>query len=231
MKGAMCMATRKLLINDKEHYFNFSIFKSLFLQKKKKDKLCVSVLEEKLANAVNKSPEAIHNWRFETNGPNDIETVELIAKFFNIRNYKLLLTERKNENMTSELSEIQMLSVKRIYDGILDYLEEFLKSNGFNDYWFDLDIEPKHRQGELCDIVTNKVEEIILLFKKEYIFLKNTKIYSELDTFIYNDLYDIFDGKLSYGYRFESQVDGNPTTDDDYYQTLEKLNKIINKYI
>jgi hypothetical protein len=45
-----------------------------------------------------------------------------------------------------------------------------------------------------------------------------------------NDLYDIFDGKLGYAYRFEAIPDGNPTTQDDYNKALKSLNEIVEKY-
>ena len=122
-------------------------------------------------------------------------------------------------------------SIKRVYDAIIDFLYEFEKSNGFNDYWFDLDIHPQSRESKLYDMAVASVEKVELVLKKEYCFLGKTKIYIELMDFVYNDLYDIFDGKLSYAYRFEAIVDGNPTTSDDYYKTLNKINEIIEKYV
>jgi len=148
----------------------------------------------------------------------------------NIRNYKILLHGKENHAMNN-LSDLQILAIKRIYDSVLDYLGEFLKSNGFNDYWFDLEEEPKYREGIICDMAIEKVEKVILVLKKEYIFLKESELYSNLENFIYNDLYDIFDGKISYGYRFEAPVYGNLTTYEEYCKTLDKFNDIICRYI
>ena len=84
-------------------------------------------MEERLANFINKDSSTIHNWRNKTSGPSDLETIQLIAKFFEIEDYKLLFNE-ENENM-KKLSDLQMLSVKRIYDMIMDYLEESKYNN------------------------------------------------------------------------------------------------------
>ena len=133
--------------------------------------------------------------------------------------------------MNNKLNDLQLLSVKRVYDAIIDFLDEFEKTDGFNNYWFKLTCDSKDRPGEICDIALKYVDKVILVLQKEYLFLKNTDLYRDLKEFVYNDLYDTFDGKLTYAYRFEAIPDGNPTTDDDYYKALNKINSIINKYI
>ena len=62
-------------------------------------------------------------------------------------------------------------------------------------------------------------------------FLKNTEIYEKIGNFIYNDLYETFENKLSYAYRFEAEVSGNPSTYEDYYKALSTINQIIDKYM
>lgn len=223
------MATRKMIINDKECYFNLNIFNFIFMDYKIKNNLKIGELEGRLANFVNKDSSTIHNWRNLTSGPSDLETIQLIAKFFEIEDYKLLFNE-ENESM-KKLSDLQMLSVKRIYDMIMDYLEEFDKSDGFNNYWHDLKVKPEDRQGVLYDIALGYVDKIILVYKKEYLFLKNTEIYEKIGNFIYNDLYETFENKLSYAYRFEAEVSGNPSTYEDYYKALSTINQIIDKYM
>jgi hypothetical protein len=44
-------------------------------------------------------------------------------------------------------------------------------------------------------------------------------------------LWETFDGKLGYAYRFEAIADGNPTTEDDYNKALKRINEIIEQYI
>lgn len=226
------MATRKIMIDNDAYYFNFEKFIELFNRWRSKKKLHVGNLEEELAKCVNKDTSTIHNWRYKTSGPSDIDTIKLISSFFEISDYKTLLIDKVGkEKIDMKLSDLQILSIKRVYDAIIDFLYEFEKSNGFNDYWFDLDIHPQSRESELYDMAVASVEKVELVLKKEYCFLGKTKIYIELMDFVYNDLYDIFDGKLSYAYRFEAIVDGNPTTSDDYYKTLNKINEIIEKYV
>lgn len=222
------MTTRKIIINNNIYYFNFEIFNDLFINKCKNEKILKSILEYKLSEHVNKSTDSIHNWRFKLNGPSDLDTVKLIASFFEINDYKVLLKDKEKNYSMEKFNDLQMLSLKRIYDAIIDYLEIFQKSNGFNDYWFEIKEEPSEREDILYDIAMKEVEKVQLIYKKEYMLLKNSKIYEELGSFIYNDLYDIFDGKLSYAYRFEAIPSENPTTDEDYYKALNKVNDIIN---
>lgn len=222
------MATRKIKIGEKEYYFNFKNFIMIFDNYCRKNKLKKGNLEEDLSLFVNKDASTIHNWRNSTSGPSDLDTIKLIADYFKVE-YESLL-ERRCGAM-KKLEDVQLMSIKRIYDEIINYLEEFNDSNGFNDYWFDLDIEKSNREGALCDIALAKVNKVIVSYKKEYMFLNNTKIYEELGNYIFNDLYDIFDNKLSYAYRFEAETNGNPTTDEDYYKAISEINKIIDKYV
>ena len=70
--------------------------------------------------------------------------------------------------------------------------------------------------------------KIFLVIKLEYFDLLECEIVYE---FVNNDLYDIYEGKVSYAYRFEAIPDGNPTTSEDYSQAMNRLNSIIEKYI
>lgn len=224
------MDIKKYRIDKVEYTFNFKLFNELFIKKIKKEKLKINDLEMDLAKFIYKSSDAIHNWRFKMNAPSDLDTIKLIAKYFCIENCMTFLIKEEEKIKMKKLTDLQILSIKGIYDGILDFLEEFEKSNGFNDYWFDLEEEYNQREGALYDLAISKVEKVILIYKKEYPIIKNTEIYEELGNYIYNDLYDIFEGKLAYGYRFEAAIDG-VTTDQDYSNSLNRINAIIDKYI
>ena len=224
------MAYRKLKFDGADYYFNFSVFKDLFSKKHIKEKTSIGELEENMANNINVSREAVHNWRFEQNGPADIETIYQIANYFNLSDVKLLLTKKKGVD-NNMLNELQIQSAKKVYDSIIEFLDIFEKTNGFNDLWFNIKKEPEFREDKLWNIATKEHNKVILSFNKEYFYLKNTQIYKDLENFIYNDLYEIYDGKLKYAYRFEAQVDGNSTTDEDYNKALNLINEIIEKYI
>ena len=73
--------------------------------------------------------------------------------------------------------------------------------------------------------------QVKLVAKKEWFYLKETKVYAEVLEYIENDLLDTFAGKLGYAYRFEAFPSGNPTTEDDYNKALKRINEIVEKYI
>ncbi len=89
------MAFRKLKYNDDNYYFNFSVFKDLFTKKHNKERINVGKLEENLADKINVTKEAVHNWRFTQNGPADIELVKKVAIYFNLSDITILLTKKE----------------------------------------------------------------------------------------------------------------------------------------
>ncbi len=225
------MAKRKIFYKNNYYYFNTSSFFELFTKLRKKDNRNVTQLETKLADTLHVSKESIHSWRFGTCGPGSLELIESLRIFFNLDSVEPLLLSIKTKEDKMKLTDLQLLSLKRIYDSIIDYLYIFNYSDGFNDYWYDLEGSTDVREDKLYEIATKEIDKVILTLKKEYIFLKDFTFYDELRTFIYNDLYDTFDGKLSYAYRFEAIPDNNPTTSDDYFKALNKLDLIIEKII
>ncbi|MCR5483346.1 MAG: hypothetical protein K6E99_02940 [Bacilli bacterium] len=224
------MAYRKFIYNNDEYYFNFSSFKQYFSKKRKEDHVKVGDLEYLLASNINITKEAVHNWRMSSNGPSDIQLVTQIAKFFNISDVTLLLTKEKEVN-TNMLTDLQLQSFKKVYDSILDFLDEFNESDGFNDLWFEVEGDPNDKKGLIWDVVNKKHEGVMKTLNKEYFYLKNTALYEELENYIYNDMYDIYETKkLDYAYRFEALGTDQPTTQDDYTKALNKINEIVNKY-
>lgn len=221
------MSIRKILYNNSYYYFNTKMFLDLFTSLKKVSRKKVSELEIEIAEALHVSKETIHNWRFCTCGPGSIELINDIKNFFKLEDIETLLVSSKRKEKSMNLTDLQILSLKRIYDSIIDFLFIFNNSDGFNDYWYDLKCLSDEREDKLYDIAFNEIDKVILTYKKEHIFLKDFDFYNEIGSFIYNDLYDTFDGKLSYAYRFEAIPDVNPTTNDDYYKALEKINSII----
>ena len=221
------MSTRKILYNNDCYYFNTKMFLDLFNSLKKDNRKKVSELEIEMAEALHVSKETVHNWRFCTCGPSSIELINDIKNFFKLKDVEMLLVSSKRKEKNMNLTDLQILSLKRIYDSIIDFLFIFDNSDGFNDYWYDLKCSSDEREDKLYDIAFNEIDKVILTYKKEHIFLKDFDFYNKIGSFIYNDLYDTFDGKLSYAYRFEAIPDGNPTTSDDYYKALEKINSII----
>ena len=226
------MAFRKLKYNNGNYYFNFSAFKDLFAKKHDKDKIKIGKLEEDMANEINVTREAVHNWRFTKNGPADIDLVKKIANYFNLTSLDILLTKKKGVD-NKMLNDLQIKSIKKVYDSIIDFLEVFNNTNGFNDLWFEIKEKPEFREDELYEIATREHDKVMLYLKKEYFYLKGTKIYTDLENYIYNNLYEVYEGKLSYGYRFEAEGEehGTPTLSEDYNKAINTINIIIDEYL
>ena len=218
---------KKYEIDGQEFYFNFSKFNDLFRQNMRS----IEDKEQELSDYIHAPKSTIHSWRNYEKSPSEIAVIKSLSKYFKLKNYKDLLTTKEK---MSEINDIKINSIKRIYDAIIEYLDYFYNTDGYNDLWecFENngvnkeDIEDKLYAGAI-----EELEEVILCYKKERMILKNTEIYDELGKFIYNDLNEIFDGKLEYAYRFEANFNDNPTTTDDYNKASNKLDEIIDKYI
>ncbi len=212
------------------YFFNHDMFNNMFNKKMQKDKIMIKDMEEQLANALNVSKDSVHNWRYKTYSPNGLDLIKDIANYFGYEE-DILLCKKGGDIKMKKLSEIELISVKRIYESIIEFLEYFYKTNGFNDLWFDFEnLDSSLREGKLWEIAEKEHDKVMLSLKKEYPIIGKMQIYTVLSNFIYNDLYDIYDGKLTYAYRFEAIPDGNPTTDEDYTKTYKKLNEIIDSY-
>lgn len=210
--------------------FNHNIFNDMFNKRMPKEKLNITSMEEQLANAINVSKDTVHGWRFNKYSPNDLDLVENMSKYFGCEIDALLCSEESDLKM-KKLSDVELMSVKRVYESIIKFLEYFYKTNGFNDLWFDFEkVEPTLREEKLWEVAEREHSKVMLSLKIEYPIIGKNQIYTDLSNFIYNDLYDIYEGKLTYAYRFEASVDGNPTTDEDYTKAYKNLDKIIDSY-
>lgn len=130
-----------------------------------------------------------------------------------------------------KLSDIELLSVKRVYESIIEFLDYFFRTNGFNDLLFDFKkLDPSLIEEKLGDIAEREHNKVMLALKKEYPIIGKKQVYADLENYIYNDLYDIYCGKLSYAYRFEAIPSGNPTTSDDYSIAYKRIIDIIDMY-
>lgn len=234
----MRKGTKKFKENGKMYRFDFSHFKFKFDSFVNNNKTTKSKVEKDLADSLDVSESAIHNWYFMKNGPSDINMIESLSNFFDCE-YMCFLTEVKEEKEEKEdkelreYSNLQLNSIKKIYDLIIEFLEEFRNTGGFTTtLWYEFsrrgyeDIE-----GELYDYVERKIQRINLVIKQVYFYLHGLSLYKQIIKYCENDLYDTFDGKLEYAYRFEAIPEGNPTTDEDYFKALNKINDIIKDII
>ena len=223
-------------IEDKKYQFNFQAFLhsfNSFRLKNDKKHIKVGELEEIISTNVNVSIDAVHNWRNQCNGPSDVEIIKGIAQTLEIQDFMILLKEVEVTNNMNKLNIQQTESLKRIYDSIIDFLDDFEKTGGFTTaLWYRFvekgSVDP---EWDICEYAEKKINLVRLVISKEYFYLHNQPIYDELINFVENELINTFDGKLGYAYRFEAIPDGNPTTEEDYLKALNVLNSIIEKYI
>jgi hypothetical protein len=161
-----------------------------------------------------------------------LECVKDLATSININDYQMLLENIDGVNNKLKLNERQVTAVKKIYDICIWFLTEFECTHGFNDYWYTLKKEGiVNDKNDVIEFVDKMHGKIGLILDQEYFDLRDTDIYNELCEFVCDDLVDIYDGKLSCGYRYEAFEYEKDTTSDDYNKAMIKLNGIIEKYV
>ena len=232
-------------LEGKEYTFNTDVFKNLFkdfkktTEKKTNKKITNLDLEYRISEYVNIGSDAVHAWYCGGNAPIGIEFVQKLAEFFQLQDFHLLLLEKKEE-VTMQITERQKDSLKRIYDAIIDYLEKFLKTDGFNDLWFDFrnqGYEDKHIESKLYDTAEYEQDKVMLVVKKEYIELHRLPVYNQIVDYVQDTLTEVYNCKLSYAYRFEAGVENmdgtrtTKTTSEDYWWALREIHNIRCEYM
>lgn len=229
--------TKIFHIENHEYRFNFNAFNVMFNKHCKIHHIKKYNFEEEIAEKLNVSSNAVHNWRNIKNGPSELEMIKILSDIFKI-DYKNLLKEVRKDIPKMKFEQYQLESIKRIYDAIIIFLEEFSNTDGFNDLWMeyiDKGVQAQFTEDKLYDYAMTQIDNVNLILKQEYFYLHNLSIYDKLNTFINDDLINTFEGKLSYAYRFESLVEdynGNrgTTTSEDYLKALNKINDIIEDF-
>lgn len=225
---------KKYIIDEKVYYFDYDLFNKFFKSNYSKKHITLEQLEIELAEYLNISKDAVHSWRFKKQSPMSLEIIIEISKYFNVRDYMIFLRRKEIQSNMNNFNQYQINSIKKIYDKIIEHLDYFYHTDGYNDLWHqyaDQGYKTNIIEDKLYDVAEKKLDEVFLAYEKERIFLKNTSIYDEIGEYIENDLYSIFENKLSYAYRFEADVDGNPTTQEDYEKALKNINIIVDKYL
>ena len=208
----------------------FKLYFRLYCSQGKNSRTKIGAIEQQLGDTVHVSKDAVHQWRFGKSGPSSLEIIRGISEFFGLESPESLLCEVK-ERKKMNYSNEQVLAFKRIYDAIVEFLDEFLRSDGFNSLWFKFKKENDSPEMEIMDYADRLVDKIWLVYKKEYFFLHDIELYDLIGDYINDIIYDTYSGKCSYAYRFEAPNDGHIDTWDDYYNAIEKLNEIIDPII
>ena len=126
--------------------------------------------------------------------------------------------------MPLRLTDRQTEALRRIYVAVVEYLDEFERTLGFNDLWFErvkAGTAPEHIEDELYELADARQHAVRLAADKERFDLYGLPVYDAVLELIDDDLVDIYDGKLSYAYRLEAPVEaedgklsGVPLEDD-----------------
>ena len=82
--------TKTFTIDDSEYQFDFSAFNIMFNKHCQFFRVKKGDFEEELAEKLNVSSSAVHNWRNIKNGPSELEMIKILSDIFKI-DYKNLL--------------------------------------------------------------------------------------------------------------------------------------------
>ena len=125
-------------VDGRRMQFNSLVFNEQISLYKKKSQKTNNEIIGVIANKSGVSEDAVRNWKKGNNGPSEIKMIEDIADVLQIGEYKLFLKEIKEENVVEKLTDRQLTAVKKIYDSIVTFMNEFINSNGFNSYQTDI---------------------------------------------------------------------------------------------
>ena len=145
-------------IDGQFYQFDCFCFNQYVDKKSTTDRIRKTEIENKIAEKVSVSSSAIHNWRFGSNGPSGLDLIKDVAEYFNI-DFMMLLKKKEEIKEMEKLSVLQIESLKRIFDAIIDFLDDFEKKDGFTGVlWYDF----------VRDGVKDVEEEIWLYAEEQY---------------------------------------------------------------
>lgn len=224
---AISSKTRKFIIDGAEVHFDRAAFKRCFYKVKQNKRLTGEQLMDDLADQVNVTKDAVKNWLYGYNGPSDLETIYALTEALGFSDKMILLSAAKGDKNMNKLTDLQLQSLKRIYDAMIDFLVDFRDTGGFTtDLWIRFTDEGvADVEDEIYNYADKSISKVHAAIMKERFYLHDLPVYEELETYAYNDLYDVYNGKLGYAYRFE-----NPgTTDEDFEKAMKRLNEMVEK--
>ncbi len=235
----MSKETRVFCVDGINMQFNSDSFNNYFMSIKKRDEVKIQTFESKIGDILGVTRDAVHSWRFGQNGPADIEIIKQLAEYLNIPDYKILLKKRSSAVVT-QITERQKDSLKKIYDAVIDYLNLFDETDGFNNLWhvYAANGVPTNKiESKLYAFAEDEQTKVIRVLQKEYIVLHKLDLYPLLEEYVNDFLGDIYNEKLSYAYRFEAgveKIDGTRTTVEtieDYTAALNRINELLDPYM
>lgn len=217
---------------NKQYQFSSYDFDRCLRNEKTKRKVTFKALIEEISNKANVSEEAVRNWRFARNGPSELEMVERIREVLGYEDITILLKEYEGEETMARLTDREKEALKRVYDSIIEFLYEFIDSDGFDIVLDDIkNTGILGGYGDFYDEVAEKAKNVYRTLDKEFFDLGRHEVYGELSEYISDYIYEMFDGKITFAEGYPSIVERTITVDEEYERAVSAINKLIEKYI
>lgn len=208
------------MVDGKEMSFNVRYFQEMFMKLARKENKGIVNYEYEIADALFVDRTTIHNWRMNVNGPGDIEKIQSLAEFWNIKYENLLVEAKGMKTVETEnkklLAESEKTALRNVYRAFLNYMEAFDETTGF--LW-NLD-------GSDYDIRNAYVmyDRLKYALKYEYIDLKRT-MYNELEQFVNGTLSASLEGSFNPEEETPEQIMGDAERMYEYW--MDEFKAII----
>ena len=122
--------TKIFSIENVDYRFDFQSFKIYVEKYAKIKKTSKAKVFDLIAQTVCVTAEAVKQWHYGNNGPSEIDIIQKAAVLLSVKDYLSLMKKVKEEDKMV-LSTLQIESLKRIYDDVIEYLDDFYKTDGF----------------------------------------------------------------------------------------------------
>lgn len=224
------MNTRKYVIDGVTYGFNTEAFAHSIDTYVRSNKLTKEKTYEAIGEYVHCSPDAVKNWKKSRNAPQEFEIVKRLAEFFKV-DVSCFLIVKENDDM-GKLTDLQLMSVSRVYGEIIDYLDYYGETAGFEYGYepYDINMADEQYYDKLAVIVYDKINSFSRLLRKEYLFLHDTPVYNELYDFINSYLLEMFDDTNSKQYEIDvNGADFGNFAEEYYINSIKKLHDILTK--
>ena len=218
--------------------FNTARFNRDFREKAKQAGKRLAEYEKEVGRAVYVGPDAVHSWRMGGSGPGDIEKIQTLASFWDLRLEALLKKapdETKETTMTTTYTERQLEALRRIYVTISEYLEEYLWTGNFSSYkhtvtapkelrdtyeWGTYGFEPEEYREQIVEgIRTTKYHEVYLAIMREGFDLRDLPVYDRILDYWADTLHELY---------WDGFFLPQGSTLHDYYEfALDELHEIL----
>lgn len=161
----MSKETRTFHIDGNDYSFDFSVLHRFFESYQKKNSFLITEAEQNIADAISVSKDTIHSWRFKKNAPADIDTIKQLAEFFGIKDCLVLLNKKIGED-TMVANDRILDSLKKIYDAIILYLDDYDSSFAYLNQFYEFKekkYSDEEARREIYCIANDKLHEVELV--------------------------------------------------------------------